>query len=114
PSDPHHLRFTQPRALGRTVSDEFIVPICRLHHRELHRSGDEAAWWQKLNIDPVPVALKLWQQTQAGLELTVIAGDITRSQVTKIPDVSAQAVSRLPADEAGGFVSQNAEGLPNR
>jgi hypothetical protein len=66
PSDPHHLRFTQPRALGRTVSDEFIVPICRLHHRELHRSGDEAAWWQKLNIDPVPVALKLWQQTQSG------------------------------------------------
>src|SRR5271157_264568 len=40
PSDPHHLTFTQPRALGRRVSDEFIVPVCRLHHGELHRSGD--------------------------------------------------------------------------
>jgi hypothetical protein len=64
PSDPHHLTFTQPRGLGYRVSDEFTVPVCRIHHRELHRSGDEAAWWQKLNIDPLPVALRLWQQTR--------------------------------------------------
>jgi hypothetical protein len=69
PSDPHHLTFTQPRALGRRVSDEFIVPVCRVHHRELHRSGNEAAWWGKLNIDPVPVALKLWRHTRADGEL---------------------------------------------
>src|SRR6202048_4245103 len=50
PSDPHHLTFTQRRALGRRVSDEFTVPICRLHHRELHRSGDEAAWGRRVNI----------------------------------------------------------------
>jgi ERF superfamily len=65
PSDPHHLTFTQPRALGRRVSDEFIVPVCRVHHRELHRSGNEAAWWQKFNIDPIPVALRLWQHTRS-------------------------------------------------
>jgi hypothetical protein len=65
PSDPHHLTFTQPRALGRRVSDEFVVPVCRTHHRELHRSGNEAAWWQRLNIDPIPVALRLWQQTRS-------------------------------------------------
>jgi hypothetical protein len=64
PSDPHHLTFTQPRALGRRVSDEFIVPVCRVHHRELHRSGNEAAWWRKLNIDPIPIALRLWAQTR--------------------------------------------------
>jgi hypothetical protein len=63
--DPHHLTFTQPRALGRRVSDEFIVPVCRVHHRELHRSGDEAAWWGRLDIDPVPVALRLWQQSRS-------------------------------------------------
>ena len=69
PSDSHHLTFTQPRALGRRVSDEFTVPVCRVHHRELHRSGDEAAWWRGLNIDPVPVALKLWHQTRLDNEL---------------------------------------------
>jgi hypothetical protein len=31
PSDPHHLRFAQSRALGRKVSDEFTVPLCRGH-----------------------------------------------------------------------------------
>jgi hypothetical protein len=46
------------------VSDEFLVPVCRVHHRELHRSGNESAWWQRYNIDPLPVALKLWQQTR--------------------------------------------------
>jgi ERF superfamily len=68
PSDSHHLTFAQPRALGRRVSDEFTIPVCRIHHRELHRSGDEATWWQKLNIDPLPVALRLWQHSQANRE----------------------------------------------
>jgi hypothetical protein len=64
PSDPHHLRFAQPRALGRRVSDEFTVPLCRVHHRDLHHKGDEAAWWQAVKIDPLPLALKLWRQTR--------------------------------------------------
>lgn len=64
PSDPHHLRFAQPRALGRRVSDEFTVPLCRAHHRELHRKGNEAAWWQAIKIDPIPIALRLWHQTR--------------------------------------------------
>jgi hypothetical protein len=60
PAEAHHLRFAQPRALGRKVSDEFTVPVCRVHHRELHRHGDEAAWWQTINIDPLPIARGLW------------------------------------------------------
>jgi hypothetical protein len=60
PSDPHHLRFAQYRALGRKVSDEFTVPLCRGHHREVHRCGDEAAWWQKTGADPAAAARALW------------------------------------------------------
>jgi hypothetical protein len=63
PSDPHHLGFTQPRALGRKVSDEFAVPLCRGHHRAVHRSGDERAWWQQAGIDPIKVAHRLWKAT---------------------------------------------------
>jgi hypothetical protein len=63
PSDPHHLRFTQARALGRKVSDEFTVPLCRSHHREVHRSSNECAWWAKYNVDPLPLAAGLWAQT---------------------------------------------------
>jgi hypothetical protein len=64
PAEPHHLRFVQPRALGRKVSDEFVVPLCRTHHREVHRHGDEAAWWKSAGIDPVAVAHSLWQHTR--------------------------------------------------
>jgi hypothetical protein len=90
PSDPHHLTFIQPRALGRRVSDEFTVPVCRVHHRELHRSGDEAAWWGKLNIDPLPVALRLWQHTRASGELASPTEVITQGRHAKMPDTPAQ------------------------
>jgi len=63
PSDPHHLGFTQPRALGRKVSDEFAVPLCRGHHRAVHRSPDERAWWRQMGIDPIKVARRFWKQT---------------------------------------------------
>src|SRR5262245_32779474 len=64
PSDPHHLRHVQPRALGRKASDEFAVPLCRVHHRVVHRVGDERAWWTRAGIDPVKVARKLWKHTR--------------------------------------------------
>jgi hypothetical protein len=65
PTDAHHLRFAQPRALGRRVSDEFAVPLCRIHHRVLHSRGDEAAWWKAVKFDPVIVARRLWDYTRS-------------------------------------------------
>jgi hypothetical protein len=64
PSDPHHLRFMQPRAMGRRVSDEFAVPLCRTHHRAVHRHGDEAAWWTSAGLDAGAIAHRLWQHTR--------------------------------------------------
>jgi ERF superfamily len=64
PCEAHHIRYAQPPALGRKVSDEFTVPLCRVHHRELHQQGDERAWWIKFNIDPLPIALRFWQNTR--------------------------------------------------
>jgi hypothetical protein len=63
PAEPHHIRFAQPRALGRKVSDQFTVPLCRKHHRDVHHSGNEAAWWHDMGIDPMEVALQLWDET---------------------------------------------------
>jgi hypothetical protein len=65
PCETHHIRFAQPRALGRKVSDEYTVPVCRLHHRELHRYGDEQSWWAGVNVDPLPIALALWRQSNS-------------------------------------------------
>jgi hypothetical protein len=67
PSDAHHLRFAQSPALGRKVSDEFVVPLCRGHHRAVHRHGDEVAWWEKIGIDPSVAARSLWLETHGSL-----------------------------------------------
>jgi hypothetical protein len=65
PSDPHHVKFAEQRAMGRRVSDRFTVPICRLHHRELHRRGNERVWWQRHGIDCLAAAAALWAKTHA-------------------------------------------------
>src|SRR5712671_1710197 len=63
PCDAHHLKFAQPRSLGRKVSDEFTVPLCREHHNQLHRHGNEMAWWANLQIAPIETARDLWEAT---------------------------------------------------
>jgi hypothetical protein len=65
PSDPHHLRFAQPRAIGLKVSDEFTVPLCRGHHRQLHQTGDERAWWDSHRVNALEIARDLWEKTHA-------------------------------------------------
>jgi hypothetical protein len=64
PADAHHLRFTQPRAMGLKVSDEFTVPLCRAHHRDVHSFGDEVAWWERRAIDPLATSRVLWVSTR--------------------------------------------------
>jgi ERF superfamily len=88
PSDPHHLGFTQPRALGRKVSDEFAVPLCRGHHRAVHRSGDERAWWRQAGLDPIKVARRLWKATRG-------IGQ-RRSQRATLPRLRAAAATSDP------------------
>jgi len=74
PSDPHHIKFAENWTVGRKVSDRFTVPLCRLHHRELHRRGNERLWWQHQAIEPLKVAKTLWNETHASVP-NDIAGD---------------------------------------
>ena len=48
--------------------------MCRGHHREVHRCGDEAAWWQKAGIDPTITARVLWLETHPLLKQHQAAG----------------------------------------
>ncbi len=62
PGHAHHLRFAQPRALGRKVSDEWTVPLCAAHHRALHTVGDEEKWWKERQVNPITHATQLWRE----------------------------------------------------
>jgi hypothetical protein len=71
PSDAHHLRFAQLRALGRKVSDEFTVPLCRAHHREVHQTGNERGFWSRVNVDALAIAQDLWARSRGTLGAAV-------------------------------------------
>ncbi|MEE9170064.1 MAG: hypothetical protein V3U73_09870 [bacterium] len=66
PSHAHHLRFAQPRALGRKVSDEWTAPLCITHHGAVHSVGNEERWWTEKGIDPIAHAVRLWWDTRHG------------------------------------------------
>jgi hypothetical protein len=96
PADPHHLRFAQSRAMGRKVSDEFTVPLCRGHHRELHRSGDEAAWWKLHNIDPAAAARALWLRSHP---LPRTRSSATKSSDHKFADAPTELRNEANRDQ---------------
>ena len=68
PADPHHLRFAEQPALGSKVSDEFTVPLCRMHHRQVHWHGNERTWWEQQRLDPLPIAAALWSKSRLHCE----------------------------------------------
>jgi hypothetical protein len=41
--------------MARKVGDDFTVPLCRKHHRDLH-VGNESAWWRAMGIQPLEIA----------------------------------------------------------
>ncbi len=66
PAQAHHLTFVQPKAMGRKAGDQWAVPLCAVHHRELHDAGDEQAWWRGHRVDAKGLALSLWQLHRHG------------------------------------------------
>jgi hypothetical protein len=100
PCDAHHLKFAEPRSLGRKVSDEFTVSLCRDHHRQLHHHGNEMAWWANLQIDALKEARELWAATllredPASDRTTAVA--TRRSSLDTKLDPSTDAESTRPA-----------------
>jgi hypothetical protein len=96
-SDPHHLRYLQPRALGCKASDEFAVPLCRSHHRAVHRAGEEPAWWKAAGIDPAKVARQLWQQTR--LQVAHQSGVAPRARTRSVASAS-DGTKKARSDQA--------------
>jgi hypothetical protein len=101
PSDPHHIKFAEQRGMGRKVSDRFTVPICRLHHRELHRRGNERAWWQNYGIDPLAIAATIWSRTHPPALPASLADDTN-------PEANFSVASQVQNDETKPIVRPEA------
>ncbi len=97
------IRFAQPRALSRKVSDEYTVPVGRSHYRELHRYRDKASWWAGTSIDPLPIALELWRRSR-------LAATWSDPLSGAIPPPAAK-VERAPLDDDRIEVAENPQSL---
>ena len=62
PCHAHHVTYAQRRGFSIKVSDEFTIPLCALHHNELHRASSERAFWRQAGIDPLLTARALWEE----------------------------------------------------
>jgi hypothetical protein len=102
PTEPHHVRFAQKLAFGRKVSDEFTVPLCRLHHRELHRSRNEPLWWKTARIDPIQIARQLWEATRPKSAPQPVASADSSPVPSALPDRPSSAGKTLQKSAADG------------
>ena len=108
PSHAHHVRYAQSRGLSLKVSDEFTVPLCAIHHHNIHTTGKEREWWQERNIDPLKAAAALWQQSRqlqsspaekdASQEITSQA-ELLQRRETEPPDQAAAKLSQRSPSE---------------
>jgi hypothetical protein len=114
PVDAHHLRFTQSPALGRKVSDEFTVPLCRGHHREVHRCGDEAAWWKRTVIDPSAAARVLWLKSHPLPSAVGQAGSKLRNSRLTVAMRSRALDRKRMLESARHAATRSVMGLPPR
>ena len=58
------MRYAQARGLSLKVSDDFAVPLCAIHHQQLHKTTKEREWWHERRIDPLAAARDLWQESR--------------------------------------------------
>ena len=49
--------------MAKKPGDQWVVPLCRIHHRALHDTGDETQWWQAQKIDAVTLAEQLGEES---------------------------------------------------
>ena len=86
PGHAHHVRFVQPRAIGRKVSDEWVVPLCATHHRSLHTVGDEEKWRKTRGIDPIAHAEWLWEKRRGeGVDLSIRSRELGSGPIKRFP-----------------------------
>ena len=78
--------------------DEFTVPLCRGHHRQLHQAGNEVSWWEDLEINALDIAKGLWAESRL-----------------KANPTACQAPQQLaPTDPPQGVPDRDATKLPNK
>ena len=69
----HHITITEKRGISQKVSDYYTLPLCYLHHDQLHNTG-ERKFWKILDLNPVDLAkyfFDLWEKGNKDKEIYI-------------------------------------------
>jgi len=62
PCQAHHLTFAMPRGFSQKTGDQWTIPICYIHHSQIHNYyKGEKQFWKRLDIDAESIACTLYQ-----------------------------------------------------
>ena len=62
-----------------------VEALCRWHHREVHHCSDEAAWWERIGINPNATARALWLKSHP-----LLPAHIVPKVATSVPTTNSQ------------------------
>lgn len=106
-SDPAHLRSAAPQygkrqtGMAEKPDDCWVLPLCRAHHDEQHRTN-ELRWWISKGIpDPFAVAMALYAARPVTARRTRAEPRLRRSKLRKtasraIPTRELESRSTFP------------------
>jgi hypothetical protein len=117
PSHAHHVRYAQSRGLSLKVSDEFTVPVCSIHHHDIHTTGKEREWWQERSIDPLKVAAILWQQSpqrESPPSVKDASQDVSQAEPQERGEALPAQQSSTSSDEDAGSVRESSSDARGR
>lgn len=72
-SQAHHITIAEKRGISQKVSDCWTIPLCYLHHDQLHNTG-ERKFWNILKINPMEIAVDfytLWEKGNKDKEIYI-------------------------------------------
>jgi hypothetical protein len=72
------------------------VPLWRIHHRLVHRVGNEAAWWKDAGIDPIKAARKLWKNCRTDHGRIAPGATAQRPAADRTADFDSEAADSPP------------------
>ncbi len=65
PAQVHHLiAGPEPKARGLKAGDNWTIPLCVIHHTELHANGDERGYLRQHAVDGQALAAELWARPE--------------------------------------------------
>jgi hypothetical protein len=96
--------------MGLKVSDEYTLPLCNIHHDDVHRTGDERAWWARHGIiEPLKYAARLWGMSRQRRDPAASGEVFDTDRDRELTPTHRDGVKREPGKDPGTGLNSAAD-----